>query len=331
MFIKFHKYVIISLLTLFCLSLPVRAHSAVFRKNTTVMGTDLEITVSIADKTSAEKAFDAVIKEMVRIEQVMSEWRENTLVSQINRNAGIRAVVVNDELFNVISAALQVSELSGGAFDISWAGMREIWRFEKGKERVPSDQEIKDKITLVDYREIELNREKKTVFLRKKGMSIGLGGIAKGYAVDMAMQALVNSGIKDAIVKAGGDMRIQGTEDGKPWEIGIQHPRNRDKLIARLKLSNISISTSGDYERFFIKDGVLYHHIIDPKTGYPAKECSSVTIIGPDTMTTDALSTAVFVLGPEKGMKLIRSLNGIEGIIADGTGKIYTSPGISLE
>lgn len=292
------------------------------------MGTDIELIASESDETKVNTAFDLVIEEMKRIENEMSEWREGTYVSRINQKAGKEAVIVPVELFNVISAAQKVSGLSDGAFDISWAAMRGIWKFTKGEERIPSSEEITKALPLINYKNIELNDSKKSVFLKKEGMAIGLGGIAKGYSVDKAMEILVRHGITNAIVKAGGDMRIQGTEDGKPWDIGIQHPRDKSKVLSALHLSNISISTSGDYERFFIKDGVLYHHIIDPKTAMPARGCMSVTIIAPDTMTSDALSTAVFVLGPEKGMQLIQLLPGIEGIIVDSSGAIHYSAGI---
>jgi thiamine biosynthesis lipoprotein len=310
------------------LSLPVSAFSETFKRHTVLMGTDIELTASDLDKVKVDGAFDAAIAEMARIEDEMSEWREETPISHVNRKAGQEAVAVPEELFRVISAALQVSELSDGAFDISWAAMRGLWKFNPGEERVPSPEEIARRLPLVNYKKIRLDSSKKSVFLEQSGMAIGLGAIAKGYAVDKAMAAMVRLGVTNGIIKAGGDMRIQGNEEGKPWQIGIQHPRDREKLLGLLPLSNISISTSGDYERFFVKDGVLYHHIIDPKTGYPARRCRSVTILAPDTMTSDALSTAVFVLGPEKGMALIRRLPGVEGIIVDDQGGFHSSPGI---
>ena len=326
--LKDKRFIPVLILSL-CLLTPAISFAKVIKRNTVLMGTDIELTASDTDETRVNTAFDAAIHEMDRIENEMSEWREGTPISMVNQEAGKETVSVPQELLNVISAAQKISELSDGAFDISWASMRGIWIFAKGKERIPTSEELKEKLPLVNYKYIEIDEVKKTVFLKKPGMAIGLGAIAKGYAVDRAMQVLVNSGIKNAIVKAGGDMRVQGTDDGKPWEIGIKHPRNKDKLLASLPLSNISISTSGDYERFFIKDGVLYHHIMNPRTGYPAKDCQSVTILAPDTMTSDALSTAVFVLGPEKGMKLIKTLPGIQGIIVGSNGEVTYSPGIN--
>lgn len=312
------------------LSFPQVSSAAIFTKKTTVMGTDLEITVSTADEARAKKAFAAVIAEMNLIEDEMSEWKEKTFVSEINRNAGVKAVAVPSDLYKVIWAALTISDLSDGAFDISWASMRGVWDFSKGHERVPTEKEVSERLKLVNYRDIVLDEKARTVFLKKKGMAIGLGAIAKGYAVDRATQAIAKAGIKDSIVKAGGDMRVQGTDNGKPWEIGIKHPRKKE-LLAKLGLTNVSISTSGDYERFFIKDKVLYHHIMDPKTGYPARGSMSVTILAPDTMTSDALSTTVFVMGPDKGLELINKLPGVEAIIVDASGRMRISPGISLK
>lgn len=295
-----------------------------------IMGTELEVTINVTDPSVVDPAFAAVVAEMRRLEDMMSEWKDDSPVSLINRNAGKKPVEVPDELFKVISSAQQVSELTAGAFDISWAAMRGLWNFAPGHERVPTEDEVKKARRLIDYRKIELDPEKKTVFLKEAGKSIGLGGIAKGYAVDRAMETLYRMGIKNAIIKAGGDMRVQGVSDTGPWEIGIKDPRKKDTLIAKLVLTDISISTSGDYERYFIKDGVLYHHIIDVRTGYPARDCRSVTLIAPDTMTSDALSTAVFILGPLEGMRLVEKLKGVEAIIVDADGRIVTSSGIDI-
>lgn len=310
------------------------ANAMIIKETRTLMGTDIEITISIVDDVDEKKAteaIDAIEAEFKRIDSQMSEWKEETLVSLINRNAGSGPVKVTDELFKIISVANEVAALSDGAFDPSWAAMRFLWDFRRGSERVPTKEELKAVLPLIDFRLIELDKDALTVKLKKKGMAIGLGGIAKGYAVDRAVEILSEMNINNAIIKAGGDMRVQG-ERGKAesWKVTIKHPRESRKL-ASLELQNISISTSGDYERFFIKDGTLYHHIIDPKSGYPAKKCQSVTILAPDTMTSDALSTAVFVLGPAKGLELVERLNGVEAIIVDSSGKVLTSKGIKLQ
>ena len=240
-------------------------------------------------------------------------------------------MAVSKELFKVISGAIRVGRMTGGAFDPSWAAMHGLWDFRPGSYRLPTEQEIEERLPLIDYKLIETDPAKMTVGLEKKGMAIGLGGIAKGYAVDQAMELLLKMGIRNAVIKAGSDIRVQGlSEGGEEWRIDIKHPRE-DKLLASLPLTNISISTSGDYERFFIKDSVLYHHIIDPRTGSPARGCQSVTILAPDTMTSDAFATAVFVLGPEKGLRLVERLDGVEAIVVDASGAILTSSGIDLE
>ncbi len=311
---------------------PVAAPGAEPRGETikraaSVMGTDLEATFYGIDAKEADRAFKAVVAEFRRIDRELSEWKGNTYVSEINKNAGSAPVVVPPELFKIISAAMTVSGITDGAFDITWASLWGLWDFSPGSHKVPDPAEVKRRLKNVNYRDVALDAGKKSVMLKRPGMAMGLGGIAKGYAVDSAMSILDGMGIKNVIIKAGGDMRVQGSAGEKTWEIGIRHPRKKDKLLATVPLKDVSISTSGDYERFFMKDGVLYHHIIDPRTGYPARGCRSVTIVGPDTTTTDALSTAVFVMGPEKGLALVERLKGIEAIIVDSTGGVSVSRG----
>ncbi|MFQ5480651.1 MAG: FAD:protein FMN transferase [Thermodesulfobacteriota bacterium] len=298
-------------------------------RKATVMGTNLEVTYAGIDKERADKAFAVIVKEFRRVENELSEWRGETYVIKINKNAGKAPVAVPHELFMIIKAAEMVSRLSKGAFDITWASMWGLWDFSSALHNVPDKAKVQARLKKVNYRAVVLDEVKKTVFLREPGMAMGLGGIAKGYAVDSAISLVNAMGIKDIIIKAGGDMRVQGTVGGELWRIGIRHPRDKDKLLASLSLRDISISTSGDYEHFFIKDGVLYHHIIDARTGYPARGSRSVTVLGPDTMTTDALSTAIFVMGPKEGMALVERLKGIEVIIVDSKGGLHTSRGIT--
>jgi len=323
------KIVITPLLTIvILLCLSVVANAMVLTEKRNVMGTSLEMTIVVDDRAVAERAFDAVEAEFKRVEREMSEWREDSLLSLVNRNAGVRAIEVTDELFKVVGAAVTIGRLTDGAFDISWAVMHGVWDFRSGHERLPDKSDIEARLPLIDYRAIELNGAARSVYLKRAGMKIGLGGIAKGYTVDRAAELLVGMGIENMIIKAGGDMRVQGRrEDGTPWRIGIKHPRKKGSL-ATLSLTNISISTSGDYERFFIRDGTLYHHIMDPRTGYPARGCRSVTVLAPDTMTSDALSTALFVLGPEAAIRLVNSLKGVEAIIVDSSGAVLTSSGM---
>lgn len=327
MSMKAPLFVLIFSVPLFFL-LPAMAPAGTFRFSAVAMGTDIELTASAENEAVARDAFDAVVSEFKRIEALMSEWREGSELFRINANAGLKPVLVSDELFNVIDAGQKVSVVSDGAFDITWAAMRGLWDFSGRDNKVPGDAEIKKRLPLVNYKDVQLDYDKKTVFLKKKGMAIGLGGIAKGYAVDKAMEIVAKKGVRNAIIKAGGDMRVQGAEDRRPWKIGIRDPRRKDRNFATIEMTDASISTSGDYERFFEKDGVIYHHIMDPRTGYPARLAQSVTVTGPDTLTTDALSTAVFVLGAKDGLMLVESLNGIEAVIIDAEGGIHGSSGI---
>jgi len=306
-----------------------QTRQATTSRKTTVMGTNLEVTFAGLNEKETDRALGAIVKEFKRIEDELSEWRGETYVIRINKNAGKAPVKVPVELFSIISAAQIVSNITDGAFDITWASMWGLWDFSpKGPHTVPDKESVKERLKKVNYRAVVLDRTKGTVFLGRPGMAMGLGGIAKGYAVDSASRIIDSMGIKNFIIKAGGDMRVQGeAAPGTLWQIGIRHPRKKDELLASLPLKDISISTSGDYEHFFIKDGVLYHHIIDPRTGFPARGCRSVTILGPDTTTTDALSTAVFVMGPKKGMALVERLKGIEAIIVDSKGEKHVSSG----
>lgn len=296
------------------------------------MGTPLEMTIDAPTPEKAAEVFEAIEKEMRRLEDMMSEWRPGSKISEVNGRAGASPVEVGQELFSVISAAMKVSEITGGAFDITWAAMRGLWDFRPGHELLPGEAEVAARVGLVDYRQVFLDPERRTVQLGKKGMAIGLGGIAKGYAVDRAMETAAGAGITNAIIRAGGDMRVQGRPSGKGgWEVGIQDPREEGAMLGRLTLTDISISTSGDYERSFVKDGVRYHHIMDPRTGWPAKGARSVTVIGPDTMTTDALSTAIFVLGPDEGLALAERLFGVEAVVVDASGGVLSTSGVDLK
>lgn len=310
------------------LLLSVTANAVVVRGERNVMGTVLEMSVVVDNRAVAERAFDAVEAEFKRVEREMSEWREDSLLSLVNSSAGVKPVEVTDELFKVINAAVTISRLTEGAFDISWAAMHGVWDFRADHERLPEKSDIEVRLPLIDYRAIKLDPAERNVYLKKRGMKIGLGGIAKGYTVDRASELLAGMGIENFIIRAGGDMRVQGRrEKERPWKVDIKHPR-KPGALASLSLTNISISTSGDYERFFIKDGVLYHHIMDPRTGYPARGCRSVTVLAPDTMTSDALSTALFVMGPKAGLRLVDGLKGVEAIIVDSSGKVLTSRGM---
>ncbi len=307
---------------LFTLLLPSHPSAKEFSKTRILMGTFVEIKAYGDERQTVLRAIDRAFSEMERLEKMMSNYREDSEVSLVERMAP-EEVKVSPELFEVVSKAVKVSRLSDGAFDITVGTLGRVWDFEKG--RVPERKELEALLPLVDYRKIELIPGRSAIRLERKGMSLTLGGIAKGYIVDRAMEVLRSEGIGDALINAGGDIRVMGK--GKRWRIGIQHPRKRNGLLGIIELSNGAVATSGDYERFFIKDGVRYHHILDPRTGMPARGVESVTILAPEAWYADALATAVFVLGRQRGMRLIEGLKGVEGMVVDERGRVWMSPG----
>jgi len=291
------------------------------------MGTAIEITLVGDDEEAAKKAALQTFQKIKRIEHLMSPWIESSDISRINRSSTIEWVKVSPETFEVIKKAQEVSELSAGAFDITMGPLIQLWRVARERKTPPSSEEVRKNLDLVNYKNVLINPEK-GVFFNKKGMAIDLGGIAKGYAVDKAFELLKSLGFKNLIVNAGGDLRVGGTKLGQPWSVGIQDPRASQKIMARVSLSDAAMATSGDYEKFFIYQGKRYHHIFSRRDGLPPEDCQSVTIICKDGMTADALATAVFVLGPEKGYDLCQKLEGIDCLIVDKDRKIILSPGL---
>ncbi len=290
-----------------------------------IMGT--RVSVELWHENSAERATDCagrVFREMRRIDKLMSPFRPDSELSTVNRDAAIQPVPVSPELYELIRRSLEFSRLSGGAFDISFASIGYRYDYRRGIR--PDAASIASAIDNIDYRQIRL--EGGRIRFGRPGMRIDLGGIAKGYAVDRSIELLRDCGIEHALVSAGGDSRLLGDRNGRPWMIGIRHPRREGEVALRLPLENSAISTSGDYERFFVSNGERVHHIINPRTGKSAAGSWSSTVIGPDATTTDALSTALFVLGPERGLKLIDQLDGLDAIIIDATGQIHYSSGL---
>ena len=303
-------------------SLPLQADW--LRRSENIMGT--RVSVELWDDASGRAADCArrVFDEMRRIDALMSPFRTDSEVAAINRDAAIEAVAISPELYDLIERSLEFSRLSDGAFDISFASVGYRYDYRRGIR--PDDDSIHRMIDNIDYRQIRL--ENGRIRFGKPGMRIDLGGIAKGHAVDRSIELLRDCGIEHALVSAGGDSRLLGDRNGRPWMIGIRHPRRDDAVALRLPLENSAISTSGDYERFFISNGERVHHIINPRTGKSAGNSWSSTVIGPDATTTDALSTTLFILGAERGLKLIDQLDGLDAIIIDATGQIHYSSGL---
>ena len=298
-----------------------------------LMGTVVDITIIGDDEARLNSAAETAFAEIKRLEGLMSHYKEDSDVGRINAAAGKEAAHVSIETFEVIEAALEVSRLSSGAFDVTMGALGKVWHFTKDDGEAlmpPSKEKVKTILKLVDYRQIILDKKNSTVKLAKEGMKINLGGVAKGYITGRAAEILKKNGVKKGIIHAGGDMVVFNERDDSPHIIGIQDPRNKDNITGTIKISNAAIASSGDYERFFIKDGKRYHHIMDPSTGFPADKSMAVTIAAKNPTFADALSTAVFVMGPIDGMKLIEELPDVEGLIISADGKITVSSGLNV-
>ncbi|PCI08384.1 MAG: thiamine biosynthesis protein ApbE [Flavobacteriaceae bacterium] len=303
-----------------------------FKKTIKLMGSRFDISVVAKNQQEGDKYINIAIDEITRIEKLISSWDSNSQTSEISRNAGIKPVKVDKELFNLIERSLAISKLTDGAFDISYASMDRIWKFDGSMKVMPSKEKIENSVSKVGFKNIILDKESSTVFLKLKGMKIGFGGIAKGYAADKAKKLLQNIGVVAGIINASGDMNTWGKQpDGEDWKVGITNPLNKNKVFALLPISNSAVVTSGNYEKFVEFDGVRYSHIINPKTGYPSSGIVSVSIFSPKAELADALATSVFVMGLDVGVDFINQLKGIECIIVDDTGKTHTSTGIKLK
>jgi thiamine biosynthesis lipoprotein len=319
--------------TIFCLLFTAVSCSPnkerIFKKDRILMDTLVAITVVSDSKDTAEKAIDAAFSEIEYLEKLSNHYSSDSEITRINRNAGISEVKVSYDILKLLEKALYVSENTEGAFDVTMGPVIALYDFHK-KIR-PDDGMIKKTLSLVNYRDIIINRDRSTVLLKRKGMLIDLGGIAKGYAADKAAETLKKNRVRSGLVAVAGDIKAFGLKpDGKPWKIGIRNPESGDKeddIMATIELKDMAISTSGDYERFFISGGKRYHHLLDPKTGLSAQECRSVSIITKEGAFTDAFATGIFILGPEQGVKVLDKL-GFEGMIIDSQGKSHLTQGI---
>jgi thiamine biosynthesis lipoprotein len=291
-----------------------------------LMGTRVSVELWHDDAVEAEALVLAVLDEYRRIDFLMSTYRPDSEISRVNSEASGRPVHVGSELFGVVERSLELSAASRGAFDISYESVGYLYDFRAHAR--PDKRQIQSGLAAIDYRLIELDRAASTIKFAKNGMRINLGGIAKGYAVARGAELLVSRGVQHALLNAGGDTRVLGDRRGTPWIVGIRNPRSADAVVTRLPLVNEAISTSGDYERFFEEDGRRFHHIINPSTGEPTEGVLSVTVIGPDSTTTDGLSTTLFVLGVEAGMELIESFAEFEAVIVESNGQLHFSSGL---
>lgn len=307
--------------------MAMAAHADWYHREAAIMGTRIAVELWHEDASEAERAIEAVLGEMHRVDALMSHYKPESQLSQINARAALAPVAVDSELASLIERAGKLSALTGGAFDITYASVGYLYDYRAHIR--PTDEQISAGLGAVNWRHVIVDLQASTVRYTQPGVRIDLGGIAKGYAVDRAIAILRSLGVEHASVTAGGDTMIIGDRFGRPWIIGIRHPDDPEKVIARIPMVDAAISTSGDYERYFDDDGQRYHHIINPHTGKSAGEVRSVTIIGPDATTTDGLSTSVFVMGPELGIALIEKLGDVDAVIVKSDGKVLYSSGLA--
>jgi thiamine biosynthesis lipoprotein len=294
------------------------------------MGSELKLTAWTSDEAATQAVFDEVFKEFDRLDRLMSVWKEGSDILRLNAAAGDHAVPVNPDVFEALRIAHEIGDWTGGKFDVTFGALSDLWRFDQDQDdRIPDRDEVRRRLPLINYQALILDERAGTAFLQRKGMRAHLGGIGKGFAVERGVKIFRDHGLNDFMIQAGGDLYVGGKKGDRPWKLGLNDPRGADgSSFATIELSDATFSTSGDYERFFIKDGVRYHHILDPDTGEPARGCRSVTIVADRPVLADGLSTGVFVLGPEKGMALIERLPNVEGVIVTAKNEVLVSSGL---
>ncbi|TXI64552.1 MAG: FAD:protein FMN transferase [Flavobacterium sp.] len=304
----------------------------IFKKKESLLGSPFEITVVAKDSLEGNYFTNLAIDEVKRIENLISDWIPTTQISKVNQNAGINPVKVDQEVYDLVERAIKISKLTSGAFDISYASMDKIWKFDGSMKEMPSEEAIKKSVEKVGYQNIILNPKDTTIFLKNKGMKLGLGGIGQGYIADKIKVLLQVKGCKSGLVNVSGDINTWGKQpDNKSWTVGIVNPMNKNKVFATFPLDDSAVETSGSYEKYVTFNGKRYSHIIDPRTGYPASGIVSVSVFAKQTEIADALATGIFVLGVDVGLDLINQLKGIGCIIVDDKGVIHTSKNIDIK
>ncbi|MEP6466292.1 MAG: FAD:protein FMN transferase [Parafilimonas sp.] len=302
-----------------------------FTREMKLMGNRFGLTVVAHTEEWANAMIDEGVKEIQRIEKLLTTFSDDSETNLINKNAGLQPVQVSNEVFNIIERSIKISSLTQGAFDITYGGIdKRLWNFDETITALPNVNDAKKAVKLINYKNIVLDKENQTVFLCKRGMRIGFGGIGKGYAAEMAKGILKNRNVTAGIVNAAGDLTTWGTQpEGKPWRVGIIHPDYKEHPFSYLNVSDMAVATSGNYEKFVMIDGKKYSHTIDPRTGMPVSGIKSATVISPNAEISDALATPVMVMGVKHGLNLINQLNQVECVIIDDKNKIYTSKNIN--
>jgi thiamine biosynthesis lipoprotein len=304
----------------------------IHKRKVSLLGSPFEITVVAKDTIQANQYEDQAIAEVKRIENLISDWIPTTPVSQINQAAGKKAVTVPLELIELIERSIKISKLTDGAFDISYASMDRIWKFDGSMKEMPSPEAIQQSVAKVGYQKIIIDKENQTVMLKDVGMKLGLGGIGQGYIADKIKALLQSNGCVAGLVNVSGDISTWGKQpNGEQWKVGIKNPMNKNKIFATFPLEDTAVETSGSYEKYVTFNGKRYSHIIDTRTGYPATGLISVSVFAKTTELADALATGVFVMGKDAGMNLVNQLPGISCIMVDEDGKVSTSKNIDLK
>lgn len=304
----------------------------VFKKKKSLLGSPFEISVVANDSVQAGIYIELALSEVKRIENLISDWIPTTQISQVNQKAGIEPVKVDKEVFDLVARAIRISKLTDGAFDISYASMDKIWKFDGSMKAMPTEESIKKSVEKVGYQNIILNESETTIFLKNQGMKLGLGGIGQGYIADKIKELLLANGCSSGLVNVSGDINTWGKQpNGTDWTVGIVNPLNKNKVFATFPLNDSAVETSGSYEKYVTFNGKRYSHIIDPRTGYPASGIVSVSVFAKQTELADALATGIFVLGIEVGLDLVNQLKGIGCIIVDEKGAIHASKNIDIK
>lgn len=308
-------------------------NTQVLRKRTTLlMGGRFDITIIANDSLLAEQNIDAVIAEITRIENLISDWKSDSQVSAVNQNAGIKPIKVDREVFELAQRAIKLSEITNGGFDVSFAAMDRIWKFDGSMTEMPSAEAIKKSVEKVGYKNIILDSTESTIFLKLKGMKIGFGALGEGYATDKCRAMMLAKGIKAGIINGSGDMSTWGKQiNGDDWKIGITNPFDPEKLLAVVPLKQGAVTTSGSYEKFVVFDGKRYSHIINPATGYPATGLCSVTVFGPNAETANGLSTSMMVLGQTEGLLLLQKHPEYSCLMITDKGKVIKSKNFNIK
>jgi len=301
-----------------------------FQRNELLMGNRFDLGVVGDDEVKANQALEKAIIEIKRIEALLSTYQANSQINQVNAKAGISPVKVDEEVFNLVERAQRISELTQGAFDLSYGSLdKSLWNFDQNMKQLPSKELAKNAVHLINFKNILLDRANETIFLAKKGMRIGFGGIGKGYAADQAKKVLVKEGFMNGVVNASGDMCAWGKRaDGDDWTVGISNPDFPMDVLSEFSLNESAVATSGNYEKFVLIDGQKYSHTIHPKTGFPMQGIKSVTVFAPFAELADALTTPIAVMGVEVGLHLMNQMKGVACIIIDDANQVFSTKNI---